>query len=84
MRDACAVRARSALWTCPKCGRRFVGKNMWHACGNYSVEGFLDGKGVRARELFECFERLIADRNTAADRGLVLELNYLLTVAHKL
>ncbi len=27
--------------------------------------------------------RLIADRNTAADRGLVLELNYLLTVAHK-
>jgi len=28
--------------------------------------------------------RLIADRNTAADRGLVLELNYLLTVAHKL
>ena len=34
--------------------------NMWHACGNYSVEGFLDGKGARARELFEGFERLIA------------------------
>lgn len=27
--------------------------------------------------------RLIADRNKAPDRGLVLELNYLLTVAHK-
>jgi hypothetical protein len=38
----------------------FVGKHMWHVCGNYSVEGFLEGKGVRARELFEGFERLIA------------------------
>ena len=45
---------------CPRCGRRFVGRNMWHACGDYSVEGFLDGKGARARELFEGFERLIA------------------------
>src|SRR5512132_4594183 len=60
MSDASAVGARGALWTCPKCGRRFVGKNMWHACGNYSVEGFLEGKGARARELFEGFERLIA------------------------
>ena len=45
---------------CPKCGRRFVGRNMWHACGDYSVEGFLEGKGDRARELFDAFERLIA------------------------
>ena len=44
----------------PRCGRRFVGRNMWHACGDYSVEGFLDGKGARARDLFEGFERLIA------------------------
>lgn len=48
------------LWTCPKCGRRFVGRNMWHACGPYSVEGFLAGKGPRARELFDRFEELIA------------------------
>jgi hypothetical protein len=33
---------------------------MWHACGDYSVEGFLEGKGERARELFEGFERLVA------------------------
>jgi len=54
------VGARGALWTCRKCGRSFVGKNIWHACGSYSVEGSLDGKGARARELFEGFERLIA------------------------
>lgn len=33
---------------------------MWHACGDYSVEGFLEGKGNRARELFDGFKRLIA------------------------
>lgn len=33
---------------------------MWHACGPYSLEQFLDGKGDRARELFDEFERLIA------------------------
>jgi Domain of unknown function (DUF5655) len=48
------------LWTCPKCGRRFVSRNLWHACGDYSVEGFLEGKGPRARELFDRFEEMIA------------------------
>jgi hypothetical protein len=33
---------------------------MWHACGDYSVEAFLAGKGERARELYDAFERLIA------------------------
>jgi hypothetical protein len=48
------------LWTCPKCGRKFVGRNMWHACGDYSVEKFLAGKGDKARRLFDGFESLIA------------------------
>jgi hypothetical protein len=51
---------RKELWTCPECGRRFVGRNMWHACGDHSVETFLEGKGDRARELFDGFESLIA------------------------
>jgi len=29
---------------------------MWHACGDHTVEKFLYGKGVRARELFDRFE----------------------------
>lgn len=33
---------------------------MWHACGDHTVEKFLDGKGERARELFDRFESLIA------------------------
>jgi predicted DNA-binding protein (MmcQ/YjbR family) len=33
---------------------------MWHACGDHSVEKFLEGKGDLARELFDRFESLIA------------------------
>jgi hypothetical protein len=33
---------------------------MWHACGPHTVEQFLYGKGDRALELFDEFERLIA------------------------
>ena len=47
------------LWTCPKCGAQLVGRNMWHACGPYTVETFLAGKGPRARALFEAFVRLL-------------------------
>ena len=54
------MRHQARLWTCPKCGRRFVGRNMWHACGDHSVEKFLEGKGERARELFDRFESMIA------------------------
>jgi hypothetical protein len=31
-----------------------------HACGDHSVEGFLEGKGEIARELYDAFERLIS------------------------
>lgn len=48
-----------ALWTCPKCGRKFVTRNMWHACGDYTVEGFLAGKGPRGRAMFDRFVALL-------------------------
>ncbi len=34
----------SDLWDCPSCGKRFVTENMWHSCGNHTVEGFMAGK----------------------------------------
>lgn len=43
------------MWTCPKCGAEFVQKNLWHSCGQYSVEGFLEGKPERGVELFWYF-----------------------------
>ena len=47
------------LWTCPTCGAQLVGVNMAHACGNYSVETFLSGRGPRARELFWRYVELV-------------------------
>ncbi|MGH2704514.1 MAG: DUF5655 domain-containing protein [Actinomycetota bacterium] len=37
-----------------------MSRNLWHACGPYTVEGLLEGKGPRARALFRRFEALIA------------------------
>ncbi len=48
------------LWTCPKCGALLVIRNLWHACGDYSVEKFLEGKEPRARALFDRFVELVA------------------------
>lgn len=38
----------SDLWVCPSCGKRFVGRNMSHSCGNHTVEDFMEGKGETA------------------------------------
>lgn len=26
------------LWTCPMCGAKFLTKNMWHSCGEATME----------------------------------------------
>jgi len=27
-----------ALWVCPKCGARLVSRNLWHSCGQFTLE----------------------------------------------
>ena len=48
------------LWTCPKCGAKFVSKNLWHSCGEATLEDWKSQIGPRAREFYDCFERMIA------------------------
>ena len=50
---------RRPLWTCPRCRAKFVTRNIYHGCGNYSVAKFLEGKGDRARTLYERFAELV-------------------------
>ena len=50
---------KKPLWTCPKCGAKFVSRNMWHSCGPWTVEKFLEGKGARAKQLFNSFVKLV-------------------------
>lgn len=49
------------LWTCPRCGARFVTRNTWHGCGDYSVDGFFEGKAPRLRELYDAFVAFIEE-----------------------
>jgi hypothetical protein len=50
---------RRELWRCPRCGAGLVSRNLSHACGDYSVDAFLSGKGEHGRDLFARFVALI-------------------------
>jgi hypothetical protein len=42
------------MWTCPRCGSRYVNPNAWHSCRVVPIEALFEGKG-RARELFDAY-----------------------------
>jgi hypothetical protein len=48
------------LWTCPKCGAKFVTRNMWHSCGHATLTDWKGRMGPKARALYDRFEALIA------------------------
>lgn len=47
------------LWRCPKCGERFVTRNMWHSCGKYSLEARFAGCEPHVFSLFKKFEKMV-------------------------
>lgn len=48
------------LWTCPECGAKLVSENLWHSCGNATLDDWKARMGPRARTLFDRFEDMIA------------------------
>ena len=46
---------RESLWRCPKCGHRFVTRNLWHSCGHYRLADHFRGKPRTLRETFNCY-----------------------------
>jgi hypothetical protein len=40
-------------WKCPKCGREFARRSAYHGCGQYTLEGYLEGKRPEAIGLFK-------------------------------
>lgn len=48
------------LWTCDKCGAKFVTKNLWHSCGKATIDDWKTRMGPRSRKLYDRFERMIA------------------------
>ncbi len=51
---------RQPLWTCPRCGAKFVTKNQWHSCGEATLDDWKARMGPRARALYDRFEGMIA------------------------
>ena len=54
MRDA----PKKTLWRCPKCGHRFVTKNLWHSCGRYRLSDHFKGKPPAIRQTFDRYVEL--------------------------
>jgi hypothetical protein len=47
--------ATTPLWTCPRCGHRFVTRNMWHSCSQHELDEHFEGKPARVRELYDAW-----------------------------
>ena len=55
-----AMARQAPLWTCPKCGLKFIGRNMWHSCRRATLRDWQRRMGPKARSLYDRFETLIA------------------------
>jgi hypothetical protein len=60
-RSASAPNAPRELWTCPKCGLKFITRNLWHSCGRATIDDWLAQFGPRGRRLYDRFVTLIAN-----------------------
>lgn len=47
------------LWRCPKCGARFVTKNMWHSCGRFTLEALFAKAEPTTLRLFRKYAALV-------------------------
>jgi hypothetical protein len=47
------------LWKCPKCGARFITKNIWHACGKFTLQELFARSEPHVIKLFNKFAEMI-------------------------
>ena len=43
--------AQRAVWTCPECGARLVSRNLWHSCGQLTLDALFAGAAPGVLEL---------------------------------
>jgi hypothetical protein len=46
---------RTPLWRCPRCGHRFVTRNLWHSCGRFSLRSHFTGRPPEVQAAFRAF-----------------------------
>ena len=47
------------MWRCPKCGARFVTRNMPHSCGRFSLDDHFIGKAPTVRAAFDRLRQIV-------------------------
>jgi hypothetical protein len=47
------------LWTCPKCGAKFVSANMSHSCGRFALAALFAKSEPQVFELFRKFRTIV-------------------------
>ena len=47
------------LWTCPRCGHRFVTRNMYHSCVRVRITDHFRGKDPLVRKLYQSFRQMV-------------------------
>jgi hypothetical protein len=45
--------AKPPLWKCPKCGHRFVTRNLWHSCVRVPVANHFRGKPIERKKTWD-------------------------------
>jgi Domain of unknown function (DUF5655) len=50
---------RRPLWRCPKCGERFVTKNLWHSCGKFTLRSLFAKSDPEVAKLFRELTRMV-------------------------
>lgn len=47
------------LWQCPKCGAKLVSKNMWHSCGQFSLEELFERSDPQVIRIFNRLAKMV-------------------------
>ena len=49
----------SDLWTCPRCGAKFVSANMSHSCGQFTFDDLFAHSDPIVQEMYRQFEGMV-------------------------
>ena len=78
MDDTHAGQVLPEIWICPRCGARLVSRNLWHSCGQFSLEGLFSNADQRVLDLAR---RYVALLHTLGDVQVIPQKTRLVCVA---
>jgi hypothetical protein len=44
---------KTSLWKCPRCGHRFVTRNLWHSCVRVRLGSHFAGKPIERKQTYD-------------------------------